>query len=143
VALAIQSVVVGENISSSVTVKFQKLLENESALQDSDDWQTVKVTSQNFLGEEGSNSDNEWLNIAVIKGIRVVLMEHLNLFYLYQNYRLVGEQIQAYTQILEHQKELYQKQCERITQQQELMQQLNGLMEKMESTTDIDEYSND
>ena len=66
-------------------------------------------------------------------------MEHLNLFYLYQNYRLVGEQIQAYTQILEHQKELYQKQCERITQQQELMQQL-----KMESTTDKDEYnSND
>ena len=143
-AFAIQSVVAeGETISSSVMVKFHKWLENESALQDTDEWQTVKIRSQNFLGEEESYADNEWMNIAVIKGIRVVLMEQLNLFYLYQNTRLVGEQIEKYTSILESQKELYQKQCEKIEQQKEIIQQLNGLMEKLDTVNDLDEYIHD
>eukprot|EP01036_Dinobryon_divergens_P026732 gene26731-35412_t len=144
VAFAIQSVVAeGETISSSVTVKFQKWLENESALQDTDEWQTVKITSQNFLGEEESYADNEWMNIAVIKGIRVILMEHLNLFYLYQNMILVGEQIEKYSSILESQKELHQKQYEKIEQQKEILQQLNGLMEKLDAVNDMDEYIHD
>ena len=143
-AFAIQSVVAeGETISSSVTVKFQKWLENESALKDTDEWQTVKITSQNFLGEEESYADNEWMNIAVIKGIRVILMEHLNLFYLYQNMILVGEQIEKYSSILESQKELHQKQYEKIEQQKEILQQLNGLMDKLDAVNDMDEYIHD
>jgi len=130
-----------------MTVKFREFLESE--LMDTDEWQQV-VTSPsqqptNAVNEpqKEENTDNStdsspppppmrYQQVAVVKGLRVVLMEQLDAYSLYQNTLAVKLQIVRFKQMLQAQREIHKKQQLQIEEQNRILDEQRNMLSKLE-----------
>lgn len=133
VAYVVRSLSDADCESSELSVKFYKWLTNETILQDSMDWQTIYASEDDGNAAEDTELRSKQMSIAVVKGIRVNLMDQVNAFYYHQNVTYVNSQMTRYKGILDKQKQIYKKQKAQIAQQKELINQFEVLVEKLDS----------
>lgn len=119
-------------LEESVHVKFHKWLKNDYDLVDTDKWQPLTVIRDTSVTASEQGVETEYMDVAIVKGVRVVLMEQIDSYSLYQNVLTVSQQYAKYEKLVDMSREHWMMQQMQIQQQCRMIERLERLCTSIE-----------